>query len=360
MIHRRTALFAMAAAVAVLCLCWLLWRSRSRAAAAPAPSSAAATPGPLHPASTLSADDRAPTQVYAHNLLMRKGPNFRIYVRWIRGQMVRTQRQVNPSLDDSESFVLEIQKGVINANIGDVSNYLNSSSPPNAPLKHISIQPDGNQLKLHGTVHKIVPLPVELVGTLSATPDGRVLFQVTKLDMLKIPVKGLLGGFHIQLSDLVRASNVPGIEITGNNIIFDTQKLLPPPHIHGQITTVRVSPPDIEVIYGNAPNDQGSLAQWHNFLRLRGGTLDFGNLTMHPVDITMIDASKDPWFDLDLVNYQAQLVNGYTRMTAQDGMEIFMPDLDEMTPKKATHGITLEWLKNRNRSLPPDIPVKSK
>ncbi len=358
-IRRRTALLAIAATVAVLCLCWLLWRSRSKTAA-PTPSSAAAASTPLSADGASSAEDRAPTQVYAHNLLLRKGPDFRIYVRWIRGQMLRTNPRINPSLDDSGSFILEIQKGVINANIGDVSNYLNSSSPPNAPLKHISIQPDGNQLKLHGTVHKIIPLPVELVGTLSATPDGRVRFHVTKLDVLKIPVKGLLGGFHIRLSDLVHASNVPGIEIAGNDIIFDTQILLPPPHIHGQLTTVRVRPPDIEVIYGNAPNDQGSLAQWHNFLRLRGGTLDFGNLTMHPVDLTMIDASKDAWFDLDLVNYQAQVVNGYTRMTAQDGMEIFMPDLDEMTPKKASHGITLEWLKNRNRSLPPDIPVKPK
>jgi hypothetical protein len=93
-------------------------------------------------------------------------------------------------------------------------------------------------------------------------------------------------------------------------------------------------------------------------LRLSGGTLDFGKLTMHHVDLTMIDASQDPWFDLDLVNYQAQLVNGYTRMTAQAGLEIFMPDLDEQTPKKAGQSITLEWLKDRNRSLPLDVPVK--
>ena len=60
-----------------------------------------------------------------------------------------------------------------------------------------------------------------------------------------------------------------------------------------------------------------------------------------------------------LVNYQVlQLVNGYTRMTAQAGLEIFMPDLDEQTPKKAGQSISLEWLKNRNRSLPPDVPVK--
>jgi hypothetical protein len=151
---------------------------------------------------------------------------------------------------------------------------------------------------------------------------------------------------------------MPGIQIVGNDITFDTQRLLPPPHIHGELTSVRVIPPDIEVIYGNAPADENRLAQWHNFLRLTGGTLDFGKLTMHHVDLTMIDASQDPWFDLDLVNYQAQLVNGYTRMTAQAGLEIFMPDLDEQAPKKASQSITVEWLKDRSRSLPLDVPVK--
>jgi hypothetical protein len=296
--------------------------------------------------------------VNAHNLLLRKGPSFRIYIRWIRGQMVRTRRKVSPSFDDPESFVLQIQKGIIHANIGDISHYLNVSSPPDAPLKNISIQPEGDQLKLHGTIHKIVPIPVELVGTLSPTPDGRVQFHVTKLNLLKVPLKGLLGGFHVELSDLVHASKIPGVQIVDNDIIFDTQKLLPPPHIHGQLTSVRVSTPDIEVIYGNAGTNETSLAQWHNFLRLSGGTLDFGKLTMHHVDLTMIDASQDPWFDLDLVNYQAQLVNGYTRMTAQAGLEIFMPDLDEQTPKKASQSITLEWLKDRNRSLPLDVPIK--
>jgi hypothetical protein len=349
---------AIAAIIAVLCLCWLLWHLRSKASAS-APSSSATTQGLDSAAGAPSGDDLAPTQVYAHNLLLRKGPNFRIYILWISGLMKRTSPQINPSFDDPESFVLQIQKGVIHANIGDISNYLNASSPANAPLKNISIQPDGDQIKLHGTVHKMVSLPIELAGTLSSTPDGRIRFHVTKLSVLKIPLKGLLGSFHIELSDLVHATNMPGVQIADNDILFDTQKLLPPPHIRGQLTAVRVRPPDLEVIYGNAGDDEVRLAQWHNFLRLSGGTLDFGKLTMHHADLTMIDASKDAWFDLDLVNYQAQLVNGYTRMTAQAGLEIFMPDLDELaTKKKASQKVTIEWLKDRNLSLPPDVPVK--
>ena len=120
------------------------------------------------------------------------------------------------------------------------------------------------------------------------------------------------------------------IEVSGDDILFDTLRLLPPPHIRGQLTRVRVISPDIEAVYGNAEAAVTHVEQWRNFLRLNDGTIDFGKLTMHHVDITMVDLSNDPWFDLDLNNYQNQLVNGYTRMTAEAGLQIFMPDLDTL------------------------------
>jgi hypothetical protein len=360
MTHSRLVITAVVAVI-ISCFGWLFWRSQQKISA-PTNASFAKLTDSSSTTGEPGGGDLAPTVVYAHNLMLRKGPDFRIYIRWIRGQMLRTRRLVNPSFDDPDSFVLQIQKGVIRANIGDISNYLNASAPADTPLKNISLQPDGEQLKLHGTAHKVISIPVEIAGSLSPTPDGRVQFHVSKIAVLKMPLKRILGGFHVELSDLVHASNIPGIQIAGNDIFFDTQKLLPPPHIHGQLTAVLVRPPDLEIVYGNAisdaSNDETRLAQWHNFLRLSGGTLDFGKLTMHHVDLTMIDASQAPWFDLDLVNYQAQLVNGYTRMTAKAGLEIFMPELDERAPKKASENITLEWLKNRNRSLPPDIPRK--
>ncbi len=289
--------------------------------------------------------------------MLRKGPDFRIYVRWIRGQMLRTRKQVNPSFDDPDSFLLEIEKGVIRANIGDVSNFLNANLPDGAPLRKITVSPEGEQLVLRGTAHKLFSFPVELKGVLAPTADGRMQFHLNNLNVLRMPVKWLLGGFHLQLSDFVKAGNLPGMQVSGDDIFFDTQILLPPPHIRGHLTSVHVSAPDIEVVYGGATTDEAQLARWHNFLRLSGGTLDFGKLTMHHTDLTMIDASPDPWFDLDLVNYQAQLVNGYSRMTAQAGLEIFMPGGDGQAPKKKpAQAITLEWLSNRNHTLPADIP----
>jgi hypothetical protein len=287
--------------------------------------------------------------------MLRKGPNFRIYVRWLRGQMARAHRNVNPSFDDPESFFLDIKTGVLRANIGDIAHFLNTDEVGNSPLKNITISGNEDQVKLTGTLHKVIPVPIELDGTIAAIPDNRIQLHVTKLSALKIPLKGLLGTFHITVADLFKSGSIPGIQVTGNDIFFDTQTLLPPPHIRGQLTKVHIVNPDLEEVYGNAQKDVERVEQWRNFLRLSDGTLDLGKLTMHHVDIIMVDISKDAWFDLDLNHYQEQLVNGYTRMTPQAGLQIFMPDLDQLPQKKTAQNISLEWLKHRNLPPPPDV-----
>lgn len=349
----RLAMWSCALVLAVLAGVWLVRRSVHSGAVATPADSATAEPLPSGHTPPLS-NDRGPTNVYAHNLMLRKGPDFRVYVRWLRGQMVRTRANDDPSFDDPESFILVITNGVLRANIGDIANYLNSADAPKSPLKNIVLSGDGDQIKVRGTLHKIVPLPIEVTGTLSVAADNLIQVHVTKINVLKIPLKGLLGGLNIKVADLFQPQGVPGIQVTGNDIIFDTVKLLPPPHIRGRLTSVRVSNPDLEEVFGDA-QDVTRVEQWRNFLRLSGGTLDFGKLTMHHVDLIMIDISNDAWFDLDLLHYQDQLINGYTRMTPQAGMQIFMPDLDLAKTKKARQDLSIEWMKNRNISPPPEV-----
>src|ERR1700719_1893035 len=338
--------------VCILLVLIVVWYIRSTRHAGSTETSGASAGVTLLPSSTnRTTPESAPTAVSAHNLMLRKGPDFRIYVRWLRGNMVRTRRDVNPTFDDPDSFFLEIKTGVIRANIGDIGNFLNAAGAANSPLKDITLLADGDHLKLRGTLHKLISMPVELLGDVAATPDHRIQVHVTKLSVLKIPLKGLLGGLNISVADLFHPKGVPGVVVSGNDIFFDTLKLLPPPHIHGQLTKVRVVSPDIEEVYGNAEDTVTRVEQWRNFLRLNDGTIDFGKLTMHHVDLIMVDLSDDAWFDLDLNNYQNQLVNGYTRMTPEAGLLIFMPDLDKLPKNRGSQNISLEWLKHRN--LPP-------
>ena len=349
----RLVIFICAVAVS---LGLLIWRFESvrHASNSPSPatlSSSAAIPG------AASAPVSGSTKIYAHNLLLRQGPKFRVYVRWLRGKMTRSRRDVVPSFDDPDSFVLDIEAGVLRANVGDIGNFLNASLAKSR-LTDIKLSGDGNQINLKGTLHKLISLPIEMTGTIAAVPDNRIQIHVTKINVLKIPFKGLLGKLDIGVSDLFHPQSLPGVQVSGNDIFLDTQKLLPPPHIRGHLTGVRIVNPDLEEIYGNATREVARVEQWRNFLRLRDGAINFGKLTMHPVDLMMIDLSNDAWFDLDLTHYQQQLVNGYTRMTPQAGLQIFMPDLDEIPRNKANQNIGIQWMKNRN--LPPPADVTSK
>jgi len=343
-----------------LFLILLVWYFQSVKHATASPVTTASAP----PAVTSSADnglasshDSALTNIYAHNLMLRKGPGFRVYVPWLRGDMIRLNRNVNPSFDDPDTFALDIKSGVIHTNVGDLTNFLDDALAKSS-LTNIALSGDGDQINLRGTLHNIVPLPIEMVATISVAPANRVQLHVTKLSVLKMPVKGLLGGFHLTVSSLFHPGNIPGVEVSGNDLFLDAEKLLPPPHIRGQLTSVRIANPDIEEIYGNAKEDVIRVAQWRNFLQLRGGTIDFGKLTMHQVDVIMVDLANDAWFDLDLAHYQEQLVNGYTRMTPQAGLQIFMPDLNTVPQTKANKDISMEWIKNRNIPPPPSVTPK--
>jgi hypothetical protein len=292
------------------------------------------------------------TRIHAHNLLLRKGANFRIYVRWLSGTLNRTRRSVNPSFDNPDSFALNVQSGVIRANIGDIGEFLNTSLV-NSPLTNVKLLADGSNLKMTGTVHKVMPLPVQVVASVSATADNRVRLHVLKIDVLRLPVKGLLHLFHISPADLIKPK-VNGIEVQGNDILLDTYVLLPPPHILGHLTHVSIESPDIQAVYGDAERDVERVELWRNFFSLKGGTIDFGNITMEPVDLLMIDISKDPWFDIDLVNYRAQFASGYTRMTSDSGLQMFMPDRRDI-PQKPPPNDDVQWFKNRNIPPPPQI-----
>lgn len=353
--NRRIAVALGATAIIVLSLIFF-WRTTSKhLPSAPRPPTAMETPSPATPHSTAS--KHSEVHIHAHNLLLRKGSEFRVYVRWLAGALKRTRAGV-PSFDQPDSFDLHIDDGVIRANIGDIGNYLNTAAQ-DSPLKHVSLVADGTNLKLTGEVHKVVTLPVQVIASVAAAPDGRVLVHILKIDLLKIPVKGLLRVFRLSAADLVR-TDTPGIEIKGDDILLDPYKLLPPPHIRGELTRVSVDSPDIEAVFGKAAEDMERVEQWRNFFSLNGGTLDFGSLSMHPVNIMLIDISTNPWFDLDLVNYRQQFASGYTRMTPDSGLQMFIPDRRDVRPQAASQNDSIQWFKDRNIPPPPQIVASTK
>src|ERR1700737_1063668 len=159
--------------VSLLLLAWYFRSTKhaSEPSASTNPLVSAAPSGTLSAKEGVSASsESAPTNLHAHNLMLRRGPDFRIYVRWLRGKMVRTRLDVNPTFDDPESFLLEIKTGVIRANIGDIGNFLNAGGVADSPLRNILLLADADQIKLRGTLHKLISMPVELLGSVDPPP----------------------------------------------------------------------------------------------------------------------------------------------------------------------------------------------
>src|SRR5215469_13125994 len=100
----RLAVLASVVSVLVLLLIWRFYfANRPRELSTSSLESATAVSA--NPA-TSKASDSAPTVVSAHNLLLHKGADFRVYIPWLRGRMVRTHRDRNPDFDESDSFFL--------------------------------------------------------------------------------------------------------------------------------------------------------------------------------------------------------------------------------------------------------------
>src|SRR6185369_1239827 len=122
-VMRRLVILVPALAVLLLLLVWH-FRSTHHSATSAADISPSSRAVVLYDTQDSAASsETTPTTVYAHNLMLRKGPDFRVYIGWLRGQLIRTRSNVNPSFDDPESFSMEVKSGVIRANMGDITNF---------------------------------------------------------------------------------------------------------------------------------------------------------------------------------------------------------------------------------------------
>jgi hypothetical protein len=294
------------------------------------------------------------SRVVMHNVILHEN-DVRLRIRWLRGTLVPTRKNVTPSFDEPASFALNIQDGAAAISLTDLSSAMNKSVLTNTSLRDVKLSQSGTRLRINGTIHKGVALPVEIASDVDAAPDGRVRLHIASIRVLKIPVKGLLNAFEIKTADVIDSRGARGLEVKGDDIYIDPEQLLPEPRKRGKLTDVHLDNGSVVEFYGSARNDIVKTREWRNFISIRGGSLEFGKLGMTNADVVMIDLSQDAWFDFDLSHYQRQLVNGTIRLTPQAGLRILMPDLDKIPANASNRAITSQWMKNRNLTPPDDL-----
>jgi len=257
----------------------------------------------------------------------------------LRGRMRSRRGDGVVSFDDPRSFVLDIDTGTVGFPTADLSRLMNTYvfAYPGAPLRALSFQVENGHLIQRGVLHKVVDIPFEMTGEVSVTDRGELRVHPIAMKICSIPGKGLMDALGVTLAKLLDLRKARGVRVEGNDLLIDPTNLMPPPAISGRLVAVRLAPDTLVQYFGGAK--PGTLAALQpdtaapNYMLFRGGTLQFGKLFMVHADMQVIDLAPSDRFDFDIRQYQAQLVAGYHRTTADDGLLVFMPDLAALRPK---------------------------
>lgn len=286
-----------------------------------------------HSAASDAETSGKPVEVQMRNVMYHFTDNVAVHIRSLRGELAPKGHEF-PIFDDKNSFTVQIASAEIAITADSLANVLNSYvfAGGDAPLKDISVRVEGDRLKVKGKLRQKGGIPFEGDGRLSPTADGKIRLHMEKVKALHLPVKGLMDLLGIKISDLIKTGKVQGVQVEKDDLILDPHSVLPPPHIEGKVTDVRLENDNIVQVFrsGNGKEPNSLPVSARNYMAYRGNQLRFGKLTMNDTDMILIDMDpKDP-FDFYLDHYKEQLVAGYTRETMKFGLRVFMRDYSKL------------------------------
>jgi hypothetical protein len=270
-----------------------------------------------------------PVDIQMRNVNFRLSSDIVLEIRSLRGQLRRTRPDVPVTFDDGASFRVDIDTAEVAVTPASMTALMNSHvlAYEGSPVKNVQIALKGDRLVQKGTVKKGVDLPFEIEGSLAATSEGEIRLHAEKIKAGRLPVKGLLHVFGKELEDLVKTGGSRGMRIDGDDIILAPRGLTPPPHMEGRITRVAIVGGKI-VQHFDAGRKLPALKppfRTSAYIYHRHGVLRFGKLTMNDADLQIV-GDRPAVFEFFQREYQKQLVAGYSKNTAANGLVSHMAD----------------------------------
>jgi len=109
---------------------------------------------------------------------------------------------------------------------------------------------------------------------------------------------------------------------------MDLGQLLPPPHIRGKVTGVKIESNAIVTFFGDGGKNAAvpAATEQSNYMSFQGGPVRFGNLLMENTDLVVLDLDPGDALDWNQGHYKEQLVAGYSKITPAFGLRAYVKD----------------------------------
>jgi hypothetical protein len=274
------------------------------------------------------------------NVNFHVGRGVELRVLHLTGRLASATPGTVPTFDDVNSYVIEIESARVSMTAAALTSLMNNVlfAGPNAPVKDMRVEIDGAELRQTGTLKKGVSVPFTIRSSLDVTADGKLRLHPTSMKAAGIIPKGVLDFFGLHLKSLLKVGPESPMQVSGDDLLLDPARVLPPPRIRGKLTRAWIADGLVFEQFG-AEKPTRSITPpiaSRNFMYYRGGTLRFGKLTMADADLMLVDDDpKDP-FDFSPAQYKDQLVAGYSKISPDNGLVTHMPDLSDITKRNAS------------------------
>jgi hypothetical protein len=274
-------------------------------------------------------------------VLLRVGVGVDLLIDDLSGHLVSTGTGP-PVFDNVRSYVVDIDAARVTMTPASLTNLMNNHvfAASNAPIKNITIGIEGQELTQSGTLKKGIAVPFTIRAAVAATSDGRIRLHPTAIKAAGFVSKRILDFFGVELDNLVKMKDVSGVEVDGDDLVLDPQRLLPPPRIRGRVSRAWIENGMLaqEFGHGTPRTAIAPAGRIENYMYYRGGTLRFGKLTMRDADLLLVDADPKDAFDFSPERYNAQLVAGYSKTTPARGLIVYMPDWAALPSRSTPKG----------------------
>lgn len=281
-----------------------------------------------------------PTHASMRHVLFHLQQDIVLDVDWLEGELRPAADSVPVIFDDPESFSLHIDSGVVALSMISLERLMNDwvFAYDDAPLQDLEFEVKNGQLRLHGKLDKLIDVPFEIDAAPSMTANGEIRIRPSRMStggFIGNAIRKLLG---LDLEQAIDLDEAQGVRAEGNDLYLDPDRLLPPPRIEGTIAAIEIRDGKLVQYFGPdaRTNVQSSAEEGfdRNFMHFTGGTLGFGKLRMIDADLRVVDMDADDPFDFSLAEYQEQLIAGMSRTTEKLGLDVFMPDLEDLRSRK--------------------------
>jgi hypothetical protein len=301
----------------------------------------AATPGIVISQSPAANENQEGTvQAHMQNVTFRFSESVAVEIKTLEGVLVPLGKNEYPNFDDKDSFSLRVSTAEIAMNSSDLANVLNSYvfARPNSPLAELSISVEKAHLKVTGKLHDKGDIPFESEGVLIPTADGKIRLHSEKIKALHLPIKGLMDLFGIDMGSLIKEGKIPGVEAKEGDLILDLELILPPPHLEGKVVSIRLEGEKIIQVFGGSDVKPMKNMRTGNYMAFKNNRIRLGKLVMNDTDLVLIDMDQNDPLDFFLDHYKEQLSAGYSKLTRDSGLRVYIKDYNKLHPAKASPG----------------------